>query len=498
MKLASKWYGATAWNDLSVIPLLRGVPNLSDKDRVEARRRLCLAESEILICSFGNIAPSKLNSELISAYFRSRLSSNTSVKVVLVGVNPGGLYGENLNRVISESAVGERVRITGWVDRSDYVAYLNAADFAVQLRGLSRGESSLTVLDCMSHGLATVVNANGAMAEIDRDGVWMLDDRFEERELIDALERMAEDKAFRDRIGRRAREIVQERNSPARCGALYFKAIEEFYGRHTNGMGGLLRRLSPEAVNEAPARGLASTLARNFPPRPRLRQLLVDVSALVFQDLRTGIERVVRSILSRWLLDPPQGWAVEPVYATLDAHGYRYARGFTCKFLGIHDSWTEDEEVDAWASDVFVGVDLTHAVLAQREVLDRWYRTGVDVRFVVYDLLPVQLPGCFPEGAMQNHTNWLTTVTSLTGAVCISRTVADQLHDWCRSFAAPRTVPFEISWFHLGADLRESQSHGRNAKRCGTLPEPHARRSYISHGRNNRASERVSTSARRV
>ena len=456
IKLASQWYGATAGEDWSLIPLLRESHTLSKSDRTEARQRLRLSDNEILICNFGIVAPTKLNDALVNAYCKSTLVSNALVKLVFVGLNAGGPYGDNLVQAISNSPCGERIKITGWIDREEYLTYLNAADFAVQLRGFSRGESSLSVLDCMSHGLPTVVNANGSMAEIDRDGVWMLDDRFNECELVDALERMAEDKALRDRIGRRAREIIQERHSPVRCGALYFEAIEEFYGRHANGVDGLLSRLSSEKVCEAAVRGLASTLARNFPPRPRLRQLLVDVSALVLHDLRTGIERVVRSILSRWLLDPPQGWAVEPVYATLERPGYRYARNYTCRVLAIDNSWTEDEEVDAWAGDIFIGMDFTHTVLAQRETLDRWYRAGVEVRFVVYDLLPVRLPSCFPEGAMQIHTNWLETVTRFTGAVCISQTVARQLHEWCQLRASPRTVPFEINWFHLGADIRQS------------------------------------------
>ena len=96
----------------------------------------------------------------------------------------------------------------------------------------------------------------------------------------------------------------------------------------------------------------------------------------------------------------PRGWLVEPVYASLERPGYRYARQFTCAFLEMDTSWTEDEAVDAWSGDIFIGLDFqSHVIPAQHELLDRWYRGGVDIRFVVYDLLPVLRPECFHDGA---------------------------------------------------------------------------------------------------
>jgi glycosyltransferase involved in cell wall biosynthesis len=457
LTLVDHWYGAGSGDDFAVIPHLRVLPTPNVEQRNEARNQLGLTENEVLICSFGILGPMKLNDRLLNAFFNSKLAGDHDVRLVFVGKNDEGEYGDKLLKLIAQHSLDERVQITGWVSRDDFTKYLNAADIAVQLRGLSRGESSGAVLDCMSHGLVTVINSNGALADINRDAVWMLDDRFGEGKLIEALECLTEDKALRKRIGSRARETVQRCNSPTHCAALYFEAIETFYGLQLNELGGLFRRLSLARPYEADAQSLASTLARNFPPRPRLRQLLVDVSELVLRDSRSGIQRVVRSILSCWLLDPPKDWTVEPIYATSDRLGYRYARRLACEFLNIDTSWSKDEEVDAWASDVFLGIDLQPCVIpAQREVLSRWHRAGVDVRFVVHDLLPVLLPSCFHEGSAETYTNWLTTVASFSGAVCVSQTVADELHRWCKSYAAPRSVPFEISWFHLGADIRQS------------------------------------------
>src|SRR3546814_2797474 len=53
-------------------------------------------------------------------------------------------------------------------------------------------------------------------------------------------------------------------------------------------------------------------IARTF-RRDDRRQLLIDISRLVVEDARTGIQRVVRAILASLLKNPPEGWVVEPI-----------------------------------------------------------------------------------------------------------------------------------------------------------------------------------------
>src|SRR3546814_9447509 len=55
-------------------------------------------------------------------------------------------------------------------------------------------------------------------------------------------------------------------------------------------------------------------IARTF-RRDDRRQLLIDISRLVVEDARTGIQRVVRAILASLLKNPPEGWVVEPIHA---------------------------------------------------------------------------------------------------------------------------------------------------------------------------------------
>ena len=327
-----------------------------------------------------------------------------------------------------------------------------------EIRTHSRGETSGTVLDCMNHGLPCVVNAHGSMADVDPAGVWMLPDAFDDRELIAALTTLARDADKRRALGSRAEEIIRTRHSPRRCAEQYARAIERFYRHAAIDLQGLLHSMRQQPLPGAEWSSIANSLARDFPPSPRRRQLLVDVSALVQTDLKSGIQRVVRAILREWLANPPDGFQVEPVYATADGPSYRYARLWTCNFLEIPDDWAEDALTDAWPGDVFIGLDLEpYVIYAQKSLLQEWRATGVKVWFVVYDLLPVLLPQMFPgDGERVGHQRWLDAISAFDGVACISRTVANDFVDWLKTFCPRRERPLSIAWFHMGADVQHS------------------------------------------
>jgi glycosyltransferase involved in cell wall biosynthesis len=50
------------------------------------------------------------------------------------------------------------VVITGWVDESDYWEWIRVADLVVQLREMSSGESSASVVDAMAMGRVVITS----------------------------------------------------------------------------------------------------------------------------------------------------------------------------------------------------------------------------------------------------------------------------------------------------------------------------------------------------
>ena len=452
--LADRWYGPSSSTDWRVIPHIR--TPAADMSREQARTRLGLSEGDLVVCSFGFLDPTKLNHRLLEAWLDSPLASRPGARLVFVGENHGAAYGTALLDRIAQAGAQKTVRITGWGDRARFQTYLAAADIAVQLRANTRGETSGSVLDCMNHGVPTIVNAHGTMAELDSAAVWMLPDEFSQADLLDALNTLAKDAHRRRLLGDRARSVIRERHAPAICAALYEQAIEEAYGRADRGLHGLIRSLKEMRISPGDSFRLATSLARDFPEHPRRPQLLIDVSTLARTDLRTGIERVVRAVLREWLINSPSGWQVEPVYATTDMPGYRYARRFTCRFLGLPDDGTEDSVVEAWPGDVFFGLDFApDTVAAQQDHLQAWRNRGVTTWFTVYDLLPILMPHVFPPAADESHERWLRKVSQFDGNVCISKAVADELKRW-RETAVVEAAPQRIEWFHLGADIQRS------------------------------------------
>lgn len=219
-----------------------------------------------------------------------------------------------------------------------------------------------------------------------------------------------------------------------------------------------------------------------------LRQLLVDVSDLACADRGTGIQRVVKSILSEWLSNPPLGFRVEPVYLIPGAAGYRYARSLRNRYAPDDAEVTDEDPVVFGPSDILLGLDLLflNAPLIcdqNRRYVQSLRAQGVNVRFVVYDLLPVRSPEYFPaEGLRERFVEWLRIVSEANGAVCVSRAVVEDLKDWLGQAGWLRS-DFVISYFHNGADIENTPfSCGLPDSAAHTLAQLSVRPSFLLVG----------------
>src|SRR5205085_779484 len=119
----------------------------------------------------------------------------------------------------------------------------------------------------------------------------------------------------------------------------------------------------------------------------------------VLSDLKTGIQRVVRSVLRALVDAPPAGFRVEPVFTTGANRGYQYARSYGLSMVGESELELEDAPVELRPGDVFLGLDLfANGTTQNEERLLEMRAAGVEVNFVVYDVLPMLRPDAFPFG----------------------------------------------------------------------------------------------------
>lgn len=462
-KLAEKWYGLGFADQWKIIPLLREPAAILD--RLNARAELGIPSDAFVVCSFGLLSPLKYSHRILEAWLQSRLARDERSILVFVGAVGSEDYDWRLRATIATSTLDEQISITGWTDPDVYQKYLAAADVAVQLRSSSRGETSAAVLDCMSYGLPTIVNAHGSAAELDPHAIWMMPDDFEDAELVEALELLWRDGGRRTALGTRAALAVAANNDPKAAAVWYGEAIETFHSKAASkrqALGARLTEFDARTASDAQMRSFALKTAGELSTNRAQKQLLLDVTATCMTDLKTGIERVARALLLAILREPPKGYRVEPVYLSKEGGNwhYRYARHYTLELLDCQANGFADEVVFPRAGDRLMGLDLASrsVIAAEKNGLFRELKnSGVKIFFMVYDLLPVQMPEVFPPGANISHERWLTAITGFDGAICGSKTVADELALWIKKAErANRTDSLSIGWSHYGSDLRNT------------------------------------------
>lgn len=464
LELARRFYGSDLAAKCACIPLARALPETSS--RKSARAALDIPEDDFIVCSFGFLGRTKLNHRLFESWVGSQLSDNPRCRLVFVGQIGEDEYCRNLLAFMEKYKL-DNVRITGFCDVSTYKQYLAAADVAVQLRADSRGETSGTVLDCMAYGLPTIVNCEGSFMDLPDDSVIKLPKDFAPADLLAALRVLAASPSHRAALGANAQRTVERDFSPERSAGLYRAAIENFLQSagplfNMKALVETARRVSHQAddptIRIEAARKLveASIIARPA------RQLLVDVSALVRTDLKTGIQRVARAQVLGLLNDPPIGFRVEPVWLNKNEGHWRflYARRFACGLLDFPTKHLEDSPIVASRGDVYFMPDLySHAVVeaADAGIYEKLRNAGVTTHFAVYDILPILRPSFFPNGADKMHEAWLHAVAANADQlICISRTVMEETRKWLEK-NGPRPSP-DLEFLHLGADIDASKA----------------------------------------
>ncbi|MGB9732272.1 glycosyltransferase [Calditerrivibrio nitroreducens] len=456
--LAERFYSVNDFDNWYIIKHLRELP--SDNYKNISRKKLNIQDSDFVICSFGILDPTKLNHRLLDAFIKSDLSKKNNIKLIFVGENHGGDYGIGLLETIKSFNLKDKVFITGWVDDDTYKDYLSVCDIAVQLRTLSRGEISRAILDTMAHGLPNIVNANGTMSDFPQGVVYMLEDEFKDEDLTKALEELYTDKEKRKVLGLNAKEYIKEFHNPEKIALDYKNAIEGIYSGPSQNK--LLEKVSVNLKNisEDELIKISSEISKNLNPKPRLKQLFVDVSAISRHDSKTGIQRVVKAQLKYLFNNPPEGYRIEPVYLE-NVNGkwvYKYAKKFSANFLNIGVLF-EDEPVDIFEEDIFYAPDLHPTVyeVANQGVYKYMRAKNVKIIFIVYDILPILRPDCFLEGAYESHSNWVKAIASYADKlICISQSLEYELKDYLEKNNLLRE-DLEITHLHLGFDISSAK-----------------------------------------
>ncbi|WP_303851565.1 glycosyltransferase [Seleniivibrio woodruffii] len=453
-ELSRRFYGYEYSERTRVVPQVHALPETVD--RKGARERLGIPHDAFLVCSFGHITETKCCGRLASV-----LKEVPDVTSVFVGGCSDGEY---------EKRMGDSV-VTGSVDDETYALYLQAADAAVQLRKAGRGETSRAVLDCMAYGVPVIVNDDGAMAEIPEDSVVMLKGGFTDDELSAAVAKLKDNGELRRLLSKRGREYAQGL-VPSAVGRIFYDELESLYTQDADThFEEFLKRAEPQikAMDDEALEQLAEAVMHCRSAVGR-RNIYFDISVIWHTDHRTGIQRVVRSLLRSFAEDFVTGYRIMPVYIS-SAGGrvcYRKAPEYFLNSVSefaekpcLKDLTDLDESgdiIEPNRNDIFLGADFDPVKIygAYRDGLfSKWRGRGARLHFIVYDLLPLKFPQFFPHYAMGGHADWLYAAgVSASSLICISKAVADELEEWLIENVSDRSA--KVDWFHLGADIISS------------------------------------------
>lgn len=190
------------------------------------------------------------------------------------------------------------------------------------------------------------------------------------------------------------------------------------------------------------------------------KTIYIDITQLRMVDYGTGIQRVVKAIISEVLKNKIDGFDIELVYIE-NLNGvwqYKRALDFEKKYFDL-EIIEENYVIEPKNSDMFFGLDLVSWIVdaEHQGLFTKWRRRGVNIVFVVYDILPILHPEWWPQNGGNIHTAWLKTIAQVSDKlISISEAVSDDVEIWIskNSVETPKNIKYD--YFHLGADIENS------------------------------------------
>ena len=196
------------------------VERISPEERAQLRSQLNIPEGCVVFGILARIEDYKGHLYLVEAARLLKERGVTGFRVLIAGT---GAFEGQVAQAIEKDQVGDVVNMLGF--RSDVAQLLGALD--VQLNASYGTEAtSLALLEGMSLGLPTVASDYGGNPWVIKDGEeGLLFPRRNAAALADAMERLIQDGALREAMGRRALERFQREFT----GEVFARNTEKIY-----------------------------------------------------------------------------------------------------------------------------------------------------------------------------------------------------------------------------------------------------------------------------
>lgn len=366
MDLALKFYKNNDF--LNIVPHLR----INEEIYKNENKSLLKLNNTRVYGVFGYLHPLKQNMEIL--YSWHRVMNDKNARLFFIGSISDGQdeYLAKIQNFIKEKNI-TNVEFIGWADSKIYKEYLQACDICICLRKIHLGEASGVILDSMNYENTIITNFSG----FDECAIYVPEVSDDGHELDAALL-----KAYNsdDSLAKRAKERIIKEHDPDMCAKKIFEITERAYSE-------------PKEL-------------KCFKNR-----ILVDITYVLINDLKTGISRVVWNELNALM----QSTTIPIITVYFNGSTYNSANTFMAKKLGFPCP-LDNEIIIPQKGDIFYALDFSVMYRCEPEIplleaqkngfFDELKKAGGKVFVRVYDLLPLTHPEFFPYHAGELHLRW--------------------------------------------------------------------------------------------
>lgn len=411
----------------------------------------------------------KNHNRLIKAYSLLSPAIRKEYQLVIAGGMPDEHY-NSFKRTIKNSGLGKGdVVFTHRVSDEYFIALYNLCDLYI-FPSWHEG-FGLPVLEAMKCGAPVIGSEVSSIPEV-IDNKAALFNPFDEKSIANKITEVLENDNFKKDLKEHSKSQSKKFNWN-KSAEKVLDSIEDYMNKikinrssninYQNQLVDIVKE-KKDFFSEIDLLKLSQYIVNNHMLKGKKNQLLLDISELVKVDAKSGIQRVVKSVLNVLISKEIADYEVRAVYACMDRVGYKYANKFMSKYIEKYEG-LEDDYIDINYGDIFYGLDFCPDIqVFHQEYYKKLNKKGVKTFFNLNDLLLYTNPEWWSDN-LDDQLNtkkwfekWLVTISDSTGVISISNATKNEFQKWMNSYYGRKTPEVQLYVSHIGADIVGSLS----------------------------------------